>query len=108
MGSGTAAHHVCFVLPSSDIRLWGLWNAQHLGHVIAHDALALGVQQVQHGRVAPDRAAHVGERNAGHGAGQVLVEADPPQAVTGDGEIWELTPLKCEVITAAVNILVPA
>ncbi|MFN2173809.1 MAG: diacylglycerol/lipid kinase family protein [Candidatus Promineifilaceae bacterium] len=41
-------------------------------------------------------------------ARKVLVEADPVQAVTGDGEIWESTPLDCEVIPGAVNILVPA
>ncbi len=39
---------------------------------------------------------------------EVLVEADPPMAVTGDGEIWEPTPLSSSVIPHAVNILVPA
>ncbi|MFL7794487.1 MAG: diacylglycerol kinase family protein, partial [Anaerolineae bacterium] len=41
-------------------------------------------------------------------ARKVLVEAAPVQAVTGDGEIWEPTPLTCEVIPNAVGILVPA
>ena len=41
-------------------------------------------------------------------ARRVTVQANPPQAVTGDGEIWENTPLRIEVIPAAVNILVPA
>ncbi len=40
--------------------------------------------------------------------GEVIIEAEPQQAVTGDGEIWEPTPLKIEVIPQAVNILVPA
>lgn len=39
---------------------------------------------------------------------EVLVEADPPMAVTGDGEIWSPTPLAASVIPHAVNILVPA
>lgn len=39
---------------------------------------------------------------------EVLVEADPPMAVTGDGEIWEPTPLSASVIPHAVKILVPA
>ena len=41
-------------------------------------------------------------------ARKVLVEATPEQAITGDGEIWESTPLDCEVIPDAVGILVPA
>ena len=39
---------------------------------------------------------------------EVTVEADPPMAVTGDGEIWDPTPLVASVIPQAVNILVPA
>lgn len=39
---------------------------------------------------------------------KVTITADPPQAITGDGELWEPTPITCEVIPAAVNILVPA
>jgi len=39
---------------------------------------------------------------------QIKVEAEPPQAVTGDGEIWENTPLEIEVLPHAVNIVVPA
>lgn len=39
---------------------------------------------------------------------KVTVTADPPQSVTGDGELWDPTPLTCEVIPAAVHILVPA
>ena len=39
---------------------------------------------------------------------EVMVEADPPMAVTGDGEIWEPTPLVGSVIPHAVKILVPA
>lgn len=39
---------------------------------------------------------------------KVSVTADPPQPVTGDGELWGPTPLTCEVIPGAVNILVPA
>ncbi len=38
---------------------------------------------------------------------KVVITADPPQAVTGDGEIWDPTPLTCEVVPAAVKILVP-
>lgn len=38
---------------------------------------------------------------------RVTVTADPPQAVTGDGELWEPTPLQAEVIPGAVKILVP-
>ncbi|MDX1417180.1 MAG: YegS/Rv2252/BmrU family lipid kinase [Candidatus Promineifilaceae bacterium] len=38
---------------------------------------------------------------------EVIVEADPPMAVTGDGEIWEPTPIKAKVIPDAVKILVP-
>jgi len=38
---------------------------------------------------------------------EVLVEADPPMAVTGDGEIWEPTPLSASVIPQAVKIVVP-
>ena len=39
---------------------------------------------------------------------EVLVEADPPMAVDGDGEIWDPTPIKASVIPQAVQILVPA
>lgn len=39
---------------------------------------------------------------------EVMVEADPPMAVTGDGEIWEPTPLVGSVVPHAVKILVPA
>jgi diacylglycerol kinase family enzyme len=38
----------------------------------------------------------------------VRVIADPPQAVTGDGELWEPTPIEAHVIPHAVDILVPA
>ncbi len=38
---------------------------------------------------------------------EALIEADPPMAVTGDGEIWEPTPLTISVIPNAVQILVP-
>jgi YegS/Rv2252/BmrU family lipid kinase len=39
---------------------------------------------------------------------EVLVEADPPMAVTGDGEIWDPTPLSVSVVPQAVKIVVPA
>ena len=39
---------------------------------------------------------------------EVLIGADPPMAVTGDGEIWDPTPLSASVIPHAVKILVPA
>lgn len=39
---------------------------------------------------------------------EVLVEADPPMAVTGDGEIWDPTPLSVSVVPQAVRIVVPA
>lgn len=38
---------------------------------------------------------------------EVLIEADPPMAVTGDGEIWEPTPASASVVPQAVTILVP-
>jgi diacylglycerol kinase family enzyme len=38
---------------------------------------------------------------------EVLVETEPQMAVTGDGEIWEPTPLSASVVPQAVNILVP-
>ena len=38
---------------------------------------------------------------------EVIVEADPPMAVDGDGELWDPTPLKASVIPHAVQILVP-
>ena len=37
---------------------------------------------------------------------EVLVEADPPMAVTGDGEIWDPTPLSVSVVPQAVRIVV--
>ena len=39
---------------------------------------------------------------------EAVITAYPPQAVTGDGELWEPTPLKASVIPAAVQMLVPA
>ncbi len=39
---------------------------------------------------------------------EARISADPPMAVTGDGELWEPTPLHAKVIPAAVQILVPA
>jgi YegS/Rv2252/BmrU family lipid kinase len=38
---------------------------------------------------------------------EATITADPPQSVTGDGELWEPTPLKVSVIPSAVQILVP-
>lgn len=38
---------------------------------------------------------------------EVLVECEPPMAVTGDGEMWEPTPLSASVVPQAVRILVP-
>lgn len=38
---------------------------------------------------------------------RILVEAQPAQSVTGDGEIWEKTPLQIEIVPQAVQILVP-
>ena len=39
---------------------------------------------------------------------EARISAEPPMAVTGDGELWEPTPLYAKVIPAAVQILVPA
>lgn len=39
---------------------------------------------------------------------EAVIEADPPMAVTGDGEIWDPTPLTISVVPQAVQILVPA
>jgi YegS/Rv2252/BmrU family lipid kinase len=38
---------------------------------------------------------------------EVLVETDPIMAVTGDGEIWDPTPLSVSVVPQAVRIVVP-
>lgn len=41
-------------------------------------------------------------------AREIEVEADPPQPVNGDGELWGDTPIKIRVIPAAVQVIVPA
>lgn len=41
-------------------------------------------------------------------AREVTVEADPPQSVAGDGEIWDPTPISASVVPAAVQVVVPA
>jgi diacylglycerol kinase family enzyme len=38
---------------------------------------------------------------------EATITADPPQPVTGDGELWEPTPLTVSVIPGGVQILVP-
>jgi diacylglycerol kinase (ATP) len=40
-------------------------------------------------------------------AREITVEADPPQSVAGDGEIWDPTPISASVVPAAVHVVVP-
>ncbi len=41
-------------------------------------------------------------------AQEILIQADPPQPVNGDGELWGNTPVAVRVIPAAVQVLTPA
>ncbi len=41
-------------------------------------------------------------------AKEISIVADPPQPINGDGELWGNTPLKIQVIPAAVNVVVAA
>ena len=41
-------------------------------------------------------------------AREIRIEADPPQPVNGDGELWGNTPIMIRVIPAAVHVLTPA
>ncbi len=54
------------------------------------------------------KSKHVGKPLPHWQVREVLVEADPPMAVDGDGELWDPTPIKATVIPQAVRILVPA
>ena len=39
---------------------------------------------------------------------EISIVADPPQPINGDGELWGNTPIKIQVIPAAVNVVVAA
>jgi len=41
-------------------------------------------------------------------AKEISIVADPPQLINGDGELWGNTPIKIQVIPAAVNVVVAA
>ncbi len=41
-------------------------------------------------------------------AKEISIVADPPQPINGDGELWGNTPIKIQVIPAAVNVVVAA
>ena len=41
-------------------------------------------------------------------AKEISIVADPPQPINGDGELWGNTPIKVQVIPAAVNVVVAA
>lgn len=41
-------------------------------------------------------------------AREIILEADPPQLVQGDGELWGDTPLHVRILPGAVNVLTPA
>lgn len=46
--------------------------------------------------------------NERHAARRIEIEAEPPQAVQLDGEVWGETPVTVEVVPAAAHVIVPA
>lgn len=84
-------------------------NAGNMGNrYVTHGrqiSVSDGVLDVLVGRLVPGETELMQmQRYAGK---QITIDADPPQPVQGDGELWGETPVTVEVMPAAVGILVP-
>jgi len=57
-------------------------------------------EQILGGKPNPDAVRHWQGR-------EIRIEADPPQPVTGDGEMWDDTPVSVRVLPGVLPILTP-